>query len=64
MRVRKMTKEQGERVGIDRFPNFHSTGSVRGMKKLYYGRECLLVQCGEYIYNVSAEPQIYYQATY
>lgn len=64
MRVRKMTKEQGKRVGIDRFPNFHRTGSVRGMRKLYYGSRCLLVQCGSYIYNVSAEPQIYYQATY
>ena len=34
MRVRRMTIEQGKRVGIDRFPNFHRTGSVRGMKRL------------------------------
>lgn len=63
MCVRKMTIEQGRRVGIDRFPNFHRTGSVRGMKRLYYGKDCLLVRCGSYIYNVSAEPRIYYQAT-
>jgi len=31
-----MTIEEGKRVGINRFPNFHRTGSVRGMKKLYY----------------------------
>ena len=62
MRVRRMTIEQGKRVGIDRFPNFHKTGSVRGMKKLYYGDKCLLVRCGSYIYNVSAEPGIYHQA--
>lgn len=63
MRVKRMTIEQGKRVGIDRFPNFHHTESVRGMKKSFYGKSCLLVHCGSYIYNVSSEPQIYYQAT-
>ncbi len=63
MRVRRMTTEQGRRFGIDRFPNFHHTGSVRGMKRLYYGKDCFLVRCGSYIYNVSAEPEIYYQAS-
>ena len=63
MRVKKMTIEEGRRVGINRFPNFHKTGSVQGMKKLYYGQNCLLVCCGDYIYNVSPEPQIYNQAT-
>ena len=63
MRVKRMTTEQGKRVGIDRFPNFHRTGSIRGMKKLYYGADCLLVRCGNYIYNVSSEPQIYNQTT-
>ena len=63
MRVKKMTIEEGQRVGINRFQNFHKTGSVRGMKKLYYGADCLLVRCGDYIYNVSPEPQIYNQAT-
>lgn len=63
MRVKRMTIEQGERVGISRFPNFHRTGSIRGMKKHYYGQSCLLVRCGQYIYNVSAEPSIYNQAT-
>mgnify|MGYP003449719760 CR=1 FL=1 len=63
MRVKRMTVAEGKRVGIDRFPNFHKTGSIRGMKKLYYGAECLLVRCGSYIYNVTSEPQIYNQAT-
>ena len=63
MRVKRMTIEEGRRVGISRFPNFHKTGSVRGMKKLYYGPDCLLVRCGDYIYNVTPEPQIYNQAT-
>lgn len=47
MRVRKMTIAEGKRVRIDRFPNFHKTGSVAGMKKLYYGQNCLLVKCYE-----------------
>ena len=63
MRTRRMTIEQGRRVGISRFPNFHKSGSVRGMKRLYYGKDCLLVRCGSYIYNISTEPRIYYQAT-
>ncbi|QUT29586.1 hypothetical protein INE92_01593 [Bacteroides xylanisolvens] len=64
MRVKRMTIEQGKRVRINRFPNFYITGSVRGMKRLYYGYDCLLVRCGNYIYNVTAQPQIYYQATF
>ncbi len=62
MRVKKMTIEQGRRAGLNRFPNFHKTGSVRGMKRLYYGNKCLLVRCGDYIYNVSSEPKVYHQA--
>lgn len=50
MRVKRMTIEQGKRVGISRFSNFHKTGSVRGMKRLYYGYKCLLVRCGSYVY--------------
>lgn len=64
MRVRRMTIEQGKRAGLSRFSNFHKSGSVRGMKKLYYGQNCLLVRCGSYYYNVSAEPNIYYQASF
>lgn len=43
MRVKRMTIDQGERVQIARFPNFHRSGSIRGMKRLYYGQSCLLV---------------------
>lgn len=62
MRVKRMTIKQGKEAQLSRFPNFHSTGSVAGMKKLYYGQNCLLVKCGDYIYNVSSEPEIYNQA--
>lgn len=62
MRTRRMTKEQGERCNICRFPNFHRSGSIIGMKRIYYGTDALLVRCGSYIYNVSSEPEIYYQS--
>ena len=63
MRVKRMTVAEGKKVDIDRFPNFDRSGSIRGMKELYYGKDALLVRCGNYIYNVTSEPQIYEQAT-
>ena len=30
------------------------------MKRLYYGKNALLVRCGSWIYNVSSELGIYY----
>lgn len=61
MKVCRITKEEGKRVNISRFPNFHKSGSIRGMKK-YYSVAALLVRCGSYIYNVTSEPNIYYNA--
>jgi hypothetical protein len=59
MRVRNLSKRHEELVSD--FPNFHKSGSIIGMKQKYYGKGALLVRCGSYIYNVSADPQIYYQ---
>lgn len=61
MRVKKMTEYEGKRANLSRFPNFHKTGNVAGMKQRYYGLDALLVRCGNYIYNVSSEPHIYHQ---
>lgn len=60
MKVRRITEEEGKRVNISRFPNFHKSGSIRGMKKKYYGVAALLVRCGSYIYNIISELNIYY----
>lgn len=57
--VKRMSPEDGKRVNIDSFPNFSATGSVMGMKNLYYGLDAKLVRCGAYIYNVSSKPEIY-----
>lgn len=62
MKTRTLYKADGERLNIDRFPCFHVTGSIAGMKKMFYGKNALLVRCGSWIYNVSKEPRIYYKA--
>lgn len=60
MRTKTLYRRDGERIDISRFPNFHKSGSIAGMKRLYYGKNALLVRCGRWIYNVSSEPEIYY----
>lgn len=61
-KVKILSTEQGKKIGIDNFPNFHKSGSISGMKKKYYGEDALLVKCGSYIYNVTTEPSIYEMA--
>ena len=58
-RVRTMYVDDGKRNNISQYPNFHVSGSITGMRKVY-GKDCYLVRCGSYIYNVPA--RIYYQA--
>lgn len=60
MKCKNLPVEIGRKVHIDRFPNFHKSGSIAGMKAKYYGKYALLVRCGSYIYNVSLEPAIYH----
>ncbi len=60
MRVKYVYKEDKERMNLSDYPNFSATGSVAGMKKLYYGLDALLVRCGSFIYNVTRSPSIYY----
>lgn len=47
-------------LDLSMFPNFSASGSIKGMKKLYYGKDALLIRKGAFIYNVTSEPQIYY----
>lgn len=49
---------------VSNFPNFHASGSIKGMKKMYYGKDALLVRCGSYIYNVTSDSNIYYNLAY
>lgn len=60
MKTKTLYKLDAGIAGISSFPNFHISGSIAGMKKLFYGRDALLVRCGRFIYNVSSEPSIYH----
>ena len=60
-RVKTLPREQKNLVE-DKFPNFHYTGSITGMKRKFYGRVALLVRCDGYIYNVTSRPNIYERA--
>lgn len=62
MRVKYLYVSEGKALNIDRSPNFHKSGSVKGMRDKYYGPDALLVQCGSYIYNVSLCSDIYSRA--
>ena len=55
------TIAEGKALGLERFPNFHKTGSILGMKQQYYGMSALLIRCGSYIYNVTSDPKIYWE---
>lgn len=59
-RVKYLKVSEGRSLGIENFPNFSATGSIKGMKEKYYGEDALLVRCGSYIYNVTSKPDIYY----
>ena len=36
-------------------PNFSRTGSIQGMKQMYYGKDAKLICCGSWIYNCTTE---------
>ena len=55
MKTKTITIKQGKEINISQFPNFHKSGSIIGMKKLYYGKNAMLIRCGNYIYNVDEE---------
>lgn len=59
-RKKYLYKKDADRLNMSRFPSFHVTGSIKGMKDKFYGKDALLVQSGEWIYNVKEEEYIYY----
>ena len=57
-----VSKKNADRamLGLGNFPNFHASGSIKGMKKQYYGKDALPIRSGSYIYNV--DPETYEKA--
>lgn len=60
MRMKTVCIKDKARLRLSSFPNFSVTGSIRGMRERFYGKDALLVRCGSWIYNVSSQPGIYY----
>lgn len=55
MKTKYMYVADGKRINISQYPSIHKSGSVYGMKRLYWGRECFTVKCGSWIYKVPKE---------
>ena len=60
MKTRTLPLSRYEMLGLSRFPNFHKTGSIKGIRNLCCGKNALLVRCGSFIYDVSSDPYIYF----
>ncbi len=56
--VRYLRNEDAQRFNLKVFPAFMKEVSVKDIRRLY-GRDCLLVRNGVYIYNVTSCPEIY-----
>lgn len=47
--------DKDETLYLSQFSNFHKSGSIQGMRNLYYGKDALLLQKGDFIYHVDAK---------
>jgi hypothetical protein len=61
-RVKYISVKEHDKYNLSDYPNFHASGSIAGMKKLYYGQDALLVRCGAFIYNVTSNSNVYEMA--
>lgn len=43
MKVRRITKEEGKRVNISRFPNFHKSGSITALPRCWCVVEAIYI---------------------
>jgi len=55
MRVKYLSVKHPEAHKLHNCPSFSATGSIKGMKDKYYGKDALLVKSGSYIYKVTQE---------
>ena len=50
--LRKYINVTGNIPNLSRCPSIHVTGSIKGMRKQYWGKECDIVRCGLYYYAI------------
>ena len=60
MKVKRMEPNSIYAKELRQLANFSISGSIKGMKKLYYGKGALLVRCGAWIYNTTQNPDLYH----
>ena len=60
-RTKYMNKELKEQYNLSQYPNAGPNANITGMKKMFYGKDALLVKSGQYIYHV---PKEVYDAAY
>ena len=53
-RVKYINRIQAAIYNLGKYPNFHVSGSVTGMRKRVYGKNALIVRHGSYYYVVPA----------
>ena len=52
--LKEYERKTGRRnTGVKNCPSIHSTGSVKGMRKQFWGYTCDVVRVGNYIYKVN-----------
>ena len=62
-KVKTMSVKHEKAYELEDLPNFHRTGSILGMRKVY-GKNALLIRCGGYIYNAASKPELYHNHAY
>jgi len=60
-RFKKITLEQGTDLNIEKFPKMHKLNRMKELSTFTSSKDDLLVKCGEYFYNVTNEPNIYFK---
>lgn len=54
-RFLKTDEQTYELLQLSNFPNFHESGNIEGMRKLFYGEDAFLVQVGDHIYHIDED---------
>ena len=52
MKTIYVKKKHYNTLRLDRFPSAGPNAVVSGMKEKYWGRNALVLKCGQYVYNV------------
>lgn len=60
MKTKTVPAAQGELLGLHRFPSYPKSLGITCIRRVHAGRNALPVQCGNHIYDVSADPYIYF----